>query len=591
MIALFCKWLFWIVGAALLGFLLAWLMRGSKAYKWQTQFQDKEAAYNHLKNKHTKFVSNHEELESNHNKLRVNNRNLTANLSTLEKKSARLEQKLSLIPSAVAATPVAKNTNTVKVVDNSYEIQNWKNKYARLERDLASKDNELVNLQDENESLHTKMEVLELTTEEAKKEKVNALSKIKQYEAYRPRFEEANLERNTLKYKYQQLLATRGTVNNDVEGLETKNQVLATELESLKAAMATETAQNSEWRTKFEELTIKTSTEGKKYEEIKVKYDSMLGLQERTEVKMKELSAAIPNPEQIAELAEYKERSEKLRKENISLEEALKEARTKSSTPSPELEEYKQKWEVLNAEKPNWEAKQKQLAEENAQLKATLEKAKADTTVAATPSPELEEYKQKWEVLNAEKPNWEAKQKQLADENAQLKAALNTAKAASLVAVAPSSDSAEYKQKWEVLNAEKPNWEAKQKQLADENAQLKAALEKAKTAATTKAKPATKAEKEAKANRAKEQLTAAIGTKITVATIDNKDDLKLISGVGPFIETKLNNLGIYTFEQVSQFDAELVQLVTDAIQFFPGRILRDDWVGQASSFHKEKEVV
>ncbi len=43
----------------------------------------------------------------------------------------------------------------------------------------------------------------------------------------------------------------------------------------------------------------------------------------------------------------------------------------------------------------------------------------------------------------------------------------------------------------------------------------------------------------------------------------------------------MNNLGIYTFEQISQFDGDLIEQVTDAIQFFPGRIERDDWVGQA----------
>jgi len=64
--------------------------------------------------------------------------------------------------------------------------------------------------------------------------------------------------------------------------------------------------------------------------------------------------------------------------------------------------------------------------------------------------------------------------------------------------------------------------------------------------------------------------------------------LKQISGVGPFLETKLNNLGIYTFEQVSQFDTELMEIVNDAIEFFPGRVQRDDWVGQAKKFHAEK---
>jgi len=66
------------------------------------------------------------------------------------------------------------------------------------------------------------------------------------------------------------------------------------------------------------------------------------------------------------------------------------------------------------------------------------------------------------------------------------------------------------------------------------------------------------------------------------ATEADKDDLKKISGVGPFIEKKLNAIGIYTFDQVSKFSDEDIQNVTDLIEFFPGRILRDDWRGQAS---------
>ncbi|WP_299222709.1 hypothetical protein [uncultured Aquimarina sp.] len=60
-----------------------------------------------------------------------------------------------------------------------------------------------------------------------------------------------------------------------------------------------------------------------------------------------------------------------------------------------------------------------------------------------------------------------------------------------------------------------------------------------------------------------------------------KDDLKLISGVGPFIEKKLNSIGIYTFDQISKFTKEDIDTVTDLIQFFPGRIERDNWSDQA----------
>lgn len=70
------------------------------------------------------------------------------------------------------------------------------------------------------------------------------------------------------------------------------------------------------------------------------------------------------------------------------------------------------------------------------------------------------------------------------------------------------------------------------------------------------------------------------------ADASQKDDLKRIKGVGPFIENKLNAIGIFTFDQISKFNTEDMQTVTELIAFFPGRIERDDWKGQAEVLKK-----
>jgi len=72
------------------------------------------------------------------------------------------------------------------------------------------------------------------------------------------------------------------------------------------------------------------------------------------------------------------------------------------------------------------------------------------------------------------------------------------------------------------------------------------------------------------------------------ASIGEKDDLQLINGIGPFIEKKLNALEIYTFRQISKFTAKDIDAVNKAIEFFPGRILRDNWVGQAKELADRK---
>lgn len=64
-----------------------------------------------------------------------------------------------------------------------------------------------------------------------------------------------------------------------------------------------------------------------------------------------------------------------------------------------------------------------------------------------------------------------------------------------------------------------------------------------------------------------------------------KNDLTKIDGIGPYIEERLNEIGIYNFDQISKLSFEDIRTITELIDFFPGRIERDDWVGQASS-HK-----
>tara|TARA_R110002020_G_scaffold139541_2_gene310518 strand:+ start:664 stop:1959 length:1296 start_codon:yes stop_codon:yes gene_type:complete len=60
------------------------------------------------------------------------------------------------------------------------------------------------------------------------------------------------------------------------------------------------------------------------------------------------------------------------------------------------------------------------------------------------------------------------------------------------------------------------------------------------------------------------------------------DDLKLISGVGPVLEGKLNALGITKWSQIAGFSSDDVAKVDEALSF-KGRITRDDWIKQAAA--------
>jgi predicted flap endonuclease-1-like 5' DNA nuclease len=60
------------------------------------------------------------------------------------------------------------------------------------------------------------------------------------------------------------------------------------------------------------------------------------------------------------------------------------------------------------------------------------------------------------------------------------------------------------------------------------------------------------------------------------------DDLKLIKGIGRQNEDRLQALGIWHFEQIAAWTPANVEWVGSYLAF-PGRIEREDWVGQAKT--------
>ena len=63
--------------------------------------------------------------------------------------------------------------------------------------------------------------------------------------------------------------------------------------------------------------------------------------------------------------------------------------------------------------------------------------------------------------------------------------------------------------------------------------------------------------------------------------IHQQDDLQRINGIGPLLEQKLHQLGIFSFDQVSRMTQREYDLLDEIISDFPGRAERDDWAGQA----------
>ena len=78
-----------------------------------------------------------------------------------------------------------------------------------------------------------------------------------------------------------------------------------------------------------------------------------------------------------------------------------------------------------------------------------------------------------------------------------------------------------------------------------------------------------------------ESLVNRLGT--FDAATQKADDLKVINGIGPKMEEKLNELGIYTYEQVGKMTSVEYNLLDNLTGSFPGRAERDDWAGQANN--------
>jgi NADH-quinone oxidoreductase subunit E len=65
------------------------------------------------------------------------------------------------------------------------------------------------------------------------------------------------------------------------------------------------------------------------------------------------------------------------------------------------------------------------------------------------------------------------------------------------------------------------------------------------------------------------------------------DRLQAIAGIGPVLERVLNELGIYRFGQLARLTPDNIEWLASRIDWFPQRIQREDWVGQARRLHRE----
>ena len=83
-----------------------------------------------------------------------------------------------------------------------------------------------------------------------------------------------------------------------------------------------------------------------------------------------------------------------------------------------------------------------------------------------------------------------------------------------------------------------------------------------------------------------EVAKVAAGSETQPARLDaprggSADDLKQIRGIGPRVEEALHAIGIFHLDQIASWTAAEIAWVDRNLDGFRGRVLRDNWVGQA----------
>lgn len=159
-------------------------------------------------------------------------------------------------------------------------------------------------------------------------------------------------------------------------------------------------------------------------------------------------------------------------------------------------------------------------------------------------------------------------------------AAPKAATSAKPASKAPAAKTAAAKAPTAKATAEKPVVKAAVKPAAAPAVKVAAAKPVAKAAAKPAKAPATKATA-AKAPAAKTIANVLAAPRGGVA-----DRLILIKGIGPVNEKKLNDHGIFHFDQVAGWKKSDIA-AAEAYLAFDGRIEREDWVGQAKALARE----
>jgi branched-chain amino acid transport system ATP-binding protein len=115
---------------------------------------------------------------------------------------------------------------------------------------------------------------------------------------------------------------------------------------------------------------------------------------------------------------------------------------------------------------------------------------------------------------------------------------------------------------------------------------VKAAPAKAAPAKAVASKPAVQKPEKAPAKPAAKAAAKTISNRLAAPRGGKPDDLLAINGIGPVNLRKLNEHGIFHFDQIAAWKKADIEAV-EAYLAFDGRIAREDWISQAKALDKK----
>lgn len=500
-----------VIGAALLGFLVAWIIRKLQHDRIRADLRFMESKQQSLQTKSDLDERNILELQRQVEDLRKRKDSLYEELEQLKEGQSDIRPELNGLHQKIDTLEAERDALKKEV------------------EDLKSKDDGTS--REDRDDLENEINDLKQELDDTKAQLADA----------------GTSEDSALEEQHRELREAHESLKEELEKTKSANRNLEDTMEQMEAGVTAASGSDNALKEEIERLKATLIDSNEVKAQLKTKLSS--------------LTESLPDP---GELDRLQDKLDKLDTENISLRERI--SRMEHNSEADKIRRLNQEIQSLRNDNKGFQ-------EEIQDLEDKLE------DVSATPADpkELADLKLQVAALDSEKLSLQnALRKHIAEQE------LHHESPNGHVEESPADED---DTEQEDTSIESPEEEVVEEQAEEQSEFSPADVDQVDVAAPIKAAdqdvPLTYEEYQAK----KKALLASVGK----SSEGQKDSLTKIEGVGPFIEAKLNSIGIYSFDQLARLDDEQVHSVTRLISFLPGRIKSNDWVGQAQKLAAQKQ--